>query len=476
MYFNNKLTAALIIGAACATASAQISVSDGIVELCDSLSDGAGLTYTDHAVNGNLYVFPDGTNGDLLTSIKYLGDATPPVITTYDPSIFGSIGVIGSTAFAGNTLVFGSWNARDAPDFDTVSLQLYTLDPSTGDLTESQSIHVPTTANRWPTTRVPLSAEPGQFAISGGYVAGSSSATSTVYIYREDSSGWTLDGSFEGIVDTPIKALAIEGDTLIMGFSNDTVNMYVRDSVLGWVFDQTISIASSDVVLSRDFGRTMSISGNLIAISDPSAKTFDSQINENAESGAVFIYDYTNGVVTHSTTLIEHDGSSNASETLFGNSLDFSEDGSSLAVCAQFFDVFSNEYWQSGAVFQYDTSDFSAYDEMYYDGDYELNSVGSFALSAQFSGSNLTVWARNFTGGNCSNHTPAFLIYENAVDIPACNTADLASPHGVLNFFDVSAFLALFSSADPAADFNNDGVINFFDISSFLQVYNGGCP
>jgi len=475
MHFNNKLTATLLIGAACATASAQISVPDGIVELCDSLSDGAGLTYSDHAANGNLYVFPDGTNGDLLTSIKYLGDATPPVITTYDPSIFSG-GVTGSTAFAGNTLVFGKWNSRNAPDFDTVSLQLYTLDSSTGDLTESQSIHVPTNADRSPFVRPALSAEPGQFAISGGYVAGASSFTSTVYIYREDSSGWTLDGSFEGIADKTIKALAIEGDTLIMGFSNETVHMYVRDSALGWVYDQNIPIASNDVLQSWNFGQTMEISGNLIAISDPRAVTDDTQLGENANSGAVFIYDYTNGVVTHSTTLIEHDGSSNASESSFGNSLDFSADGSSLAVCAQNFDVFSNEYWQSGVVFQYDTSDFSAYDEMYYDGDYELNSVGSFALSAQFSGSNLTVWARNFTGGNCSNHTPAFLIYENAVGIQPCNAADLASPNGVLNFFDVSAFLALFNASDPAADFNNDGVINFFDISSFLQIYNSGCP
>ena len=47
---------------------------------------------------------------------------------------------------------------------------------------------------------------------------------------------------------------------------------------------------------------------------------------------------------------------------------------------------------------------------------------------------------------------------------------------GVLNFFDVSAFLGAFASADPIADFNGDGVFNFFDVSAFLNAFNAGCP
>jgi len=47
---------------------------------------------------------------------------------------------------------------------------------------------------------------------------------------------------------------------------------------------------------------------------------------------------------------------------------------------------------------------------------------------------------------------------------------------GMLNFFDVSAFLAAFTSVDPAADFTNDGDFNFFDVSVFLNAYTGGCP
>lgn len=54
--------------------------------------------------------------------------------------------------------------------------------------------------------------------------------------------------------------------------------------------------------------------------------------------------------------------------------------------------------------------------------------------------------------------------------------ADFAVPFGVLDFFDVSAFVGFLNTNDPAGDFNNDGTINFFDVSAFLQSYNQGCP
>ena len=47
---------------------------------------------------------------------------------------------------------------------------------------------------------------------------------------------------------------------------------------------------------------------------------------------------------------------------------------------------------------------------------------------------------------------------------------------GMVDFFDVSAFLAAFSSMDPVADINHDGMVNFFDVSAFLAAYNAGCP
>ncbi|MFK7883672.1 MAG: GC-type dockerin domain-anchored protein [Phycisphaerales bacterium] len=59
--------------------------------------------------------------------------------------------------------------------------------------------------------------------------------------------------------------------------------------------------------------------------------------------------------------------------------------------------------------------------------------------------------------------------------IPDC-PADVASPFGTLNFFDISAYIGLYNSGVPAADYNADGLLNFFDISAFIALYNAGCP
>lgn len=53
--------------------------------------------------------------------------------------------------------------------------------------------------------------------------------------------------------------------------------------------------------------------------------------------------------------------------------------------------------------------------------------------------------------------------------------ADLTGD-GVLDFFDVSAFLSAFNAQDPDADFTSDGLFDFFDVSAFLSAYNAGCP
>ncbi len=52
--------------------------------------------------------------------------------------------------------------------------------------------------------------------------------------------------------------------------------------------------------------------------------------------------------------------------------------------------------------------------------------------------------------------------------------ADLTGD-GVLNFFDVSAFLGAFAAQDPIADFTGDGIFNFFDVSAFLGAFAAGC-
>jgi hypothetical protein len=47
---------------------------------------------------------------------------------------------------------------------------------------------------------------------------------------------------------------------------------------------------------------------------------------------------------------------------------------------------------------------------------------------------------------------------------------------GLLDFFDVSAFLGAFTAQSQIADLNNDGMFNFFDVSAFLGAFGAGCP
>lgn len=47
---------------------------------------------------------------------------------------------------------------------------------------------------------------------------------------------------------------------------------------------------------------------------------------------------------------------------------------------------------------------------------------------------------------------------------------------GVLDFFDVSAFLVAYTGGDLSVDFDGSGTLDFFDVSTFLVAFNAGCP
>jgi hypothetical protein len=54
-------------------------------------------------------------------------------------------------------------------------------------------------------------------------------------------------------------------------------------------------------------------------------------------------------------------------------------------------------------------------------------------------------------------------------------SADL-NDDGLVDFFDVQAFLNFYASGDLRADFTPDGVLDFFDVQAFLNAYASGCP
>lgn len=55
--------------------------------------------------------------------------------------------------------------------------------------------------------------------------------------------------------------------------------------------------------------------------------------------------------------------------------------------------------------------------------------------------------------------------------------ADFVPPFGVLDFFDIQAFLNAYSTQDPAADLAPpQGQFDFFDVSAYLAAFSAGCP
>jgi hypothetical protein len=47
----------------------------------------------------------------------------------------------------------------------------------------------------------------------------------------------------------------------------------------------------------------------------------------------------------------------------------------------------------------------------------------------------------------------------------------------MVNFFDISSFIAAYNTQDPAADLAAPfGTFNFFDLAAFISLYNDGCP
>ena len=86
---------------------------------------------------------------------------------------------------------------------------------------------------------------------------------------------------------------------------------------------------------------------------------------------------------------------------------------------------------------------------------------------------------------NTKNTDEGFLVlygvgYETTPETPIAAGAPLGcaadfTGDGVLDIFDVFAFLDAYAAMDPAADFTGEGTFDIFDVFGFLDVFNAGC-
>lgn len=123
----------------------------------------------------------------------------------------------------------------------------------------------------------------------------------------------------------------------------------------------------------------------------------------------------------------------------------------------------------ANSVARWDGTDFSPLEGAMGDG--VSNFVNTFA--AWDDGSGPALYTGGFfeqAGGVTANNIARWSCTQGD-DCPADLTGD-----GMLNFFDLSAFLQAFNAQEPDGDFTGDGQHNFFDLSAYLQAFNAGCP
>lgn len=105
---------------------------------------------------------------------------------------------------------------------------------------------------------------------------------------------------------------------------------------------------------------------------------------------------------------------------------------------------------------RFDNHDWAQFIGTYWFGGYDCSGGAGFLWSP---------WSTQYLG-----------LYGGDVGPQPCNDADFAEPYGTLDFFDVQAFLGLFSAQDQAADLIDDDVWDFFDVQYFLGQFSAGCP
>ena len=101
---------------------------------------------------------------------------------------------------------------------------------------------------------------------------------------------------------------------------------------------------------------------------------------------------------------------------------------------------------------------------------FSLDSVAGFTPNSQF---RIRFIAEDINAGS---------IVEAGIDAVQLRVADCTScaadftGDGVLDIFDVFAFLDSFNAQDPIADFTGDGTFDIFDVFGYLDAFNAGCP
>ncbi|MBO6512370.1 MAG: FG-GAP repeat protein [Phycisphaerales bacterium] len=257
------------------------------------------------------------------------------------------------------------------------------------------------------------------------------------------------------------ESVAISETSAIIGVPNDPFNR----SGAAYLFDIQTGQEISKLIPS-DGNNDSDGFGLSVAISDTTA-IVGAQYDRNTTSGgfritgSAYLFDVQTGQELFKLTASDAAPSDN-----FGASVAVS--GTTAIVGAQQSD---HSAFNSGAAYEFDVET----------GAQNFKLVASDGTESDFFGYSVAIAGRfavvGAYGGTFDSQSGIERGSIYVVNFQPCfdNPSDF-NGNNVLDFFDISAFLAAFTTQVQDADLNNDGLYDFFDINVFLTAFSAGCP
>ena len=410
----------------------SISISDGVVAV------GANSDNDNGSNSGSAYLFDAATGVQLFKLLP--SDGAGGDVFGWSIAIADGVVAVGAQSDDDN----GS-NSGSAYLFDAASgVQIFKLLPSDGAAGDQFG---------WS-----IAIADGVVAVGAQSDDDNGSNSGSVYLF-DASTGVQIDKLLPNdgdVGDLFGYSVAIDNGVVAVGAYLDDANggssgsAYLFNAATGV---QTAKLLPSDGVGGDNFGYSIAMADGIVAV----GMRLDDENGSN--SGSAYTFNASNGLQI--AKLITDDG---AAHDHFGYSIAISD--GVVAVGSRLDDDIDNG-GDSGSAYLFDAATGVQITKL-------LASDGSAANEFGYSigiDNGVVVVGAHQDNDNGSNSGSAYVFTVPGEDCPADLTGD-----GILNFFDISAFLSAFASGDPIADITDDGVYDFFDVSAFLQLFAAGCP
>ena len=398
---------------------------------------GAQLDTLDDFYIGSAYIFHTVT-GDQITKLTSSDGAS------YDQFGF-AVAVEGNIAAVGAPQNFGV-------DFDSGAVYLF--EATTG---EQIAKLIPNDATRSDRFGSSIAMSNGIIAIGASSDSDMGLSVGSAYLF-DAATGTQLMKLLpsDGVRDDNFgRSIAIDNNIVAVGsfhgdeFANSGA-VYLFDATTG---NQIMRITPNGPIAQDDnFGSAIAMHNGLLAVGAPGDD--DSAPN----SGSAFLFDVATG--TQLTKMVANDP---MLRDYLGTSIAINND-------AVFVGTPSDNHFgiDTGSVYTFDIATGNQITKIHPN---TLSDSDEFGVSLASDTNRIIVGSRKFA----ANGSPGGGAHIFSINPPPPCSADLTGDD-LLNFFDISAFLAAFTAQDPIADFNNDSLFNFFDISAFLIAFAAGCP